>query len=168
MSAQRALASSAASAPGASAVVIMSFSARPFAEASTIFERQLAARADRLPERRASHTATPAITATPSRIHSNRRDEPESLAAGAGEASAAAGEDGSGDGAGDSVDGEGAGAGATAGVVSVGEAAEVGAAEGLGDCATGGCVGGEDGSVVGVGVSAEAVSDGGAPEGLGV
>jgi hypothetical protein len=132
----------------------MSFSARPFAEASTTFDRQLAARADRLPERRASHTATPAMTATPSRIHSHRSEEPDSLAAGDGEASAAAGEDGSEDGAGDSVDGEGAGAGATAGVVSVGEAAEVGAAEGLEDCVAGGSVG----------VSAEAVSDGGAAE----
>src|SRR5215831_11482475 len=103
----------------------MSFSARPLAEASTAFERQLAARADRLPERRASHTATPAMTAIPSRIHSHRSEEPDSLAAGAGEASA-------------------------------------GAAEGLGDCVAGGCAGGEDGSVVDVGVPAEAVSDGGA------
>jgi hypothetical protein len=62
------------------------------------------------------------------------------------------------------VDGEGAGAGATAGVVSVGGAAEVGAAEGLEDCVAGGSAGGEDGSVVGEGGSAEAVSDGGAPE----
>jgi len=134
----------------------MSFSARPLAEASTAFERQLAARADRLPERRASHTATPAMTATPSRIHSHRSEEPDSLVAGDGEASAVAGVDGSGDGAGDSVDGEGAGAGATAGVVSVG------AAEGLGEFVAGGCAGGEDGSVVDVGFPAEAVSDGGA------
>jgi hypothetical protein len=164
---QRAPASAAASAPGASAVVIMSVSAKPFAEASITFERQLAARADRLPERRANHTATPvmtAMTAAPSRIHSQRSEEPDSLAAGDGEACAAAGEDGSGDGAGDPVDGEGAGAGATAGVVFVGEAAEGGAAGGLGDCVAGGSAGGVDGSVVGVGGSAEAVSDGGAAE----
>jgi hypothetical protein len=145
----------------------MSVSARPFATAPAASERQLAASADRLPERRASHTATPAMTAmtaAPSRIHSHRSEEPDSLAAGDGEAPAAAGEDGSGDGAGDPVDGEGAGAGATAGVVSVGGAAEVGAAEGLEDCVAGGSAGGEDGSVVGEGGSAEAVSDGGAPE----
>jgi len=142
----------------------MSFSAKPLAEASTAFERQLAARADRLPERRASHTATPAMTAAPSRIHSHRSEEPDSLAAGGGEVSAAAGEDGSCDGADDSVDGEGAGAGAAAGVVFVGEAAGGGAVEGRGDCVSGGGAGGEDGSVAGSDGSAEAVSDGGAAE----
>jgi hypothetical protein len=40
-------------------------------------------------------------------------------------------------------------------------------AEGLEDCVAGGCVGGEDGSVVDVGVSAEAVHVGGAAEWLG-
>jgi hypothetical protein len=152
-------------------MVIMSFSAEPFAEASTIFERQVVARADRLPERRASHTVTPMMAATPSRIHSHRSEEPDPLAAGDGEASAGDGEDGSGDGEGDSVDGEGAGAGATAGVVSVGGTVEGGPAEGLGDRVLGGSVAGEDGSVVGVGVSAgasaEAVSEGGPAEGLG-
>jgi hypothetical protein len=98
------------------------------------------------------------MTATPSRIHSHRSEEPDSPAAGDGEASAEAGVDGSGDGAGDSVDGDGdgAGGGAAAGVVFVGEAAEVGAAEGSEDCVSGGSVG----------VSAEALSDG-AAEGLG-
>ena len=124
-------------------MVMMSFSAEPFAEASTIFERQVVARADRLPERRASHTVTPMMAATPSRIHSHRSEEPDPLAAGDGEASAGDGEDGSGDGEGDSVDGEGAGAGATAGVVSVGGTVEGGAAEGLGDRVLGGSVTGD-------------------------
>ena len=105
-------------------MLIMSLSAEPFAEALTTFERQLAAIADRLPERRASHTATPTMTTAPSKIHSHRSEEADSpLAAGDGE--------------GGSVDGEGAGAGATADAVTVGWTAE-----GLGDLVPGENVGG--------------------------
>ena len=75
----------------------MSISAEPFAEASTTFERQLVAIADRLPDRRASHTATPTMTTAPSKIHSHRSEEADPPLA-------------TGDGEGDSVDGEGAGA----------------------------------------------------------
>ena len=114
-------------------MLMMSYSAEPFAEASTTFERQLAAIADRLPERRASHTATPTITTTaPSKIHSHRSEEADSpLAAGDGENAAV-------DGGGGSVDGEGAGVGATADSVTVGWTVE-----GLGDLVPGENVGGE-------------------------
>jgi len=132
----------------------MSLSAEPFAEVSATFERQLVARADRLPERRASHTVTPTMAATPSKIHSHKSEVPGPLAPGDGE--------------GGSVDGDGAGAGATAGVVTVGGVVE-GAPEGLGDLVRGGNVGGEDSSVDGegtaVGASAGAVSVGEAAEG---
>jgi hypothetical protein len=114
-------------------MLIMSFSAEPFAEASTTFERQLVAIADRLPERRASHTATPTMTTAPSKIHSHRSEEADSpLAAGDDESAA-------GDGEGGSADGEGAaGEGATADAVTVGWTAE-----GLGDLVPGENVGGE-------------------------
>ena len=109
-------------------MLIMSFSAEPFAEASTTFERQLVTIADRLPERRASHTATPTMTTAPSRIHSHRSEEADSpLAAGDDDTAVGAGEGGS-------ADGEGA----TADAVTVGWTAE-----GLGDLVPGENVGGE-------------------------
>jgi hypothetical protein len=108
-------------------MLIMSISAEPFAEASTTFERQLVAIADRLPDRRASHTATPTMTTAPSKIHSHRSEEADPLLA-------------TGDGEGDSVDGEGAGA--TADAVSVGWSVER-EGEGLGDLVPGENVGGE-------------------------
>lgn len=121
----------------------MSYSAEPFAEASTTFERQLAALADRWPERRASHTATPTMTAAPSKIHSHRSEEADPpLAAGDGEDAAEDSEGGSVDGEGDSVDGGGAGVGATADAVTVGWTVE-GEGEGLGDLVPGENVGGE-------------------------
>ena len=109
-------------------MLIMSFSAEPFAEASTTFERQLAAIADRLPERRASHTATPTMMTAPSKTHSHRSEEADSpLAAGDDESAVGAAEGGS-------ADGEGA----TADAVTVGWTAE-----GLGDLVPGENVGGE-------------------------
>ena len=110
-------------------MLIRSFSAEPFAEASTTFERQLVAIADRLPDRRASHTATPTMTMAPSKIHSHRSEEADPPLA-------------TGDGEGASVDGEGAGAGATADAVTVGWTVE-GEGEGLGDLVPGENVGGE-------------------------
>jgi hypothetical protein len=107
-------------------MLIMSISAEPFAEASTTFERQLVAIADRFPDRRASHTATPTMTA-PSKIHSHRSEEADPPLA-------------TGDGEGDSVDGEGAGA--TADAVTVGWTVER-EGEGLGDLVPGENVGGE-------------------------
>ena len=131
-------------------MLIMSISAEPFAEASTTFERQLVAIADRFPDRRASHTATPTHWVTaPSKIHSHRSEEqtrrlpPETARATRWTAR---------------------GRGATADAVTVGWTVER-EGEGLGDLAVPGeNVGGEDGSVVGVGGSAGAVSDGGAAE----
>src|SRR6185312_13514565 len=81
----RAAASAAASPPGASATLIASCRAEPFAYASTSLDRQLAAVAERRRAERAIKAIRPARTRTPSRTQSQIRLVPEE-ATGAAEA----------------------------------------------------------------------------------
>ena len=83
----RTAASAAASPPGASATLIASCRAEPFAYASTSLDCQPAAAAERRREERAIKAIRPARTRTPSRTQSQIRLVPEE-AAGAAEAAA--------------------------------------------------------------------------------
>jgi hypothetical protein len=73
----RAAASAAASPPGASATLIASCRAEPFAYASTSLDRQPAAAAERRRPERAINAIRPARTRTPSRTQSQIRLVPE-------------------------------------------------------------------------------------------
>src|SRR5580704_8171035 len=77
MSAHRAPASPAAGPPAASATLIASPSADPFAYASTSLDRQSAVRAERRRLEWTIHAIRPARAATPSRIHSHSRLVPD-------------------------------------------------------------------------------------------
>src|SRR6516162_6584814 len=82
MSAQRAAALGEASSPGASATLIASCRAEPFAYASISLDRQSAAFAERRRPALTNHAIRPASAAAPSRIHSQSRlPAPELVAA---------------------------------------------------------------------------------------
>src|ERR1035438_8502371 len=81
MSVQRAPASSAASAPGPSALLIASWRAAPFGYASLILDCQLAAAMERRPRARAIQMITPMRTRTPRTTHSQMSGELDPLAA---------------------------------------------------------------------------------------
>jgi len=73
-------------------MLIMSYSAEPFAQALTTFERQALALADRRRWCRVISTATTAMTRTPRMIHSHGLEAPDPAAAGEGEGAAEASE----------------------------------------------------------------------------
>src|ERR1022692_2300308 len=81
MSVQRAPASSAASAPGPSALLIASWRAAPFGYASLILDCQLAAAMERRPRARAIQMITPMRTRAPRTTHSQMSGELDPLAA---------------------------------------------------------------------------------------
>src|SRR5215472_7134812 len=78
MSVQRAPWPSSVNADGASARLIASYSAEPWAQASATLVRQRAASSERWPERRAISTAPITMTRPPSRIQSHSSEEPDS------------------------------------------------------------------------------------------
>jgi chromosome segregation protein len=131
-------------------MLIMSYSAEPFAPASAARECQLAAVAERRPERRAISTAAPATTRTPSKIHSQTSEEPDPFSAAACDGASGDAEGAAGDAEGAAGDAEGA-AGDAEGAAGAGAAAEgvatgclvAGSLVGLGDPVPGENVAGE-------------------------